>query len=69
MDVRLVHRRKLVLREEGPGSIVKKLHDNDMADQARNGVIRYKLVLKEDYQELLNRSADSVQLSVSLSVE
>ena len=27
---------KIVLREEGPGSTVKKLHDNDIIDQARN---------------------------------
>ena len=27
---------KFVLQKEGPGSTVKKLHDNDMADQARN---------------------------------
>ena len=27
---------KVVLREEGPSSTVKKLHDNDIADQTRN---------------------------------
>ena len=35
VDVSLAHRRKVVLWEEGPGSTVKKLHDNDIADQAR----------------------------------
>ena len=59
---------EIVLREEGSGSTVKIYHDNDIADQARNDMIEYKLGLKEDYQELLNRRADSVQLSVSLSV-
>ena len=57
-----------MLWEEGPGSTIRSLHDNDIADKARNGVIGYKLVLKEDYQVSLNRNADSVQLSVSLSV-
>ena len=57
-----------MLREEGPGSTVKKLHDNDIADQARNDVIEFKLVSNEGYQELFNRDADSSQLSVSLSV-
>ena len=27
---------KIVLRKEGPDSTVKKLHDNDIADKARN---------------------------------
>ena len=53
-----------MLQEEEPGSTVKIWHDNDIADQARNDMIEYKLGLKEDYQELLNRRADSVQLSM-----
>ena len=32
---------KIVLRKEGPDSTVKKLHDNDIADQARNGLKGY----------------------------
>ena len=32
---------KIVLREEEPGSTVKKLHDNDIADQARNDLKDY----------------------------
>ena len=48
-DVRLAHRRKFVLQEEGPGSTIKIQHDNDIAKQARNDVIGYKIVCKEDY--------------------
>ena len=40
-----------------------------MAKQARNDVMEFKLVSNEGYQELLNRDADSCQLSVSLSVK
>ena len=32
---------KSVLRKEGPGSTVKKLHDNDIADQASNDLKDY----------------------------
>ena len=31
-----------MLRKEGPDSTVKKLHDNDIAEQARDDVIEYK---------------------------
>ena len=37
------------VRWEGPGSTVKIQHDNDVANQARNDVIEYKLASKEDY--------------------
>ena len=37
------------VRWEGPGSTVKIQHDNDVANQARNDVIGYKLISKEDY--------------------
>ena len=37
------------VRWEGPGSTVKIQHDNDVAIQARNDVIGYKLISKEDY--------------------
>ena len=47
IDVILAHHRKIVLREEGPGSTVKKLHDNDIADQARNDL--------KDYQTRMQR--------------
>ena len=32
---------KIVLRKEGPDSTVKKLHDNDIADRARNDLKGY----------------------------
>ena len=48
IDVSLAHRQKFVLGDVGPGR-VKILHDNDIAKQARNDVIRYNLVRKEDY--------------------
>ena len=32
VDVSLAHRRKFVLREEGPGSTVNIWHDNGIAD-------------------------------------
>ena len=40
IGVGLAHRQKL-FREEGPGSIVKIEHDNDIADQARNDLKDY----------------------------
>ena len=40
VDVSLAHRRKVVFRE-GPGSTVKSLHDNDIADKARNDLRDY----------------------------
>ena len=55
-----------MLRKEGPGSTVKIWHDNDIVELARNDMIEFRLVSNEGYQELLNRSADSIQLSVSL---
>ena len=56
-----------MLREEGPGSIVKKLHDNDMADQARNDLKDYQTRSNENYLELLNQIAELIHLSVSWS--
>jgi len=49
IDCKISSPSKFVLREEGPGSTVKIQHDNDVANQARNDVIGYKLISKEDY--------------------
>ena len=68
IDVRLAHRQKFLLWEEGPGSTVKIRHDKDIAKQARNDVIEFKLVSHEGYQDLFNHGANFSQLSVSLSV-
>ena len=45
-----------------------KLDDNDIADQARNDVIKYKLVCNEDYQKFSNHNADLILLPVSLMI-
>ena len=65
IDVSLAHRRKLCSRNKDQVAQLK-FDDNDIADQARNDVIEYKLVSNEDYQKLLNRSVDSIQLPVCL---
>ena len=41
IDCKISSSSKIMLWEEEPGSIVKKLHDNDIANQARNDVIEY----------------------------
>ena len=47
--VRLAHRRKSCAEKKDQVAQLKIQHDNDIADQARNDVIVYKLVSKEDY--------------------
>ena len=64
IDVSLAHRRNFLCSGNKYQVAQLKSADNDIANQARNDMIEYKLVSNQNYLDLLNRSAESIHLSV-----